>query len=76
MWDKYRPESMVSEQSSSSELNLFTYRYKKYCSNLSMTLKTAWEDLLAKQVSGIDDCEFGSSAGPGRIYYYRKRYYK
>lgn len=24
-----------------------------------MILKTAWEDLLKKQVSGIDDCEFG-----------------
>lgn len=24
-----------------------------------MTLKTAWEDLLKKQASGIDDCEFG-----------------
>ena len=24
-----------------------------------MTLKTAWEDLLKKQVSGIDDCDFG-----------------
>lgn len=24
-----------------------------------MILKTAWEDLLKKQVSGIDDCDFG-----------------
>lgn len=24
-----------------------------------MILKTAWEDLLNKQVSGIDDCDFG-----------------
>jgi hypothetical protein len=24
-----------------------------------MNLKTAWEDLLKNQVSGIDDCEFG-----------------
>jgi hypothetical protein len=37
-----------------------------------MFLKTAWEDLLKKQVSGIDDCDFGDSAGPGRIYCYRK----
>jgi hypothetical protein len=36
-----------------------------------MILKTAWEDL-KKQVSGIDDCDFGDSAGPGRIYCYRK----
>lgn len=24
-----------------------------------MILKTAWEDLLKKQATGIDDCEFG-----------------
>jgi hypothetical protein len=24
-----------------------------------MILKTAWEDLLKKQASGIDDCDFG-----------------
>ena len=24
-----------------------------------MILKTAWKDLLKKQVSGIDDCDFG-----------------
>ena len=34
-------------------------RYKKYCSNMSMILNTAWSDLLRKKASGIDDCDLG-----------------
>lgn len=31
----------------------------KYCSNISMSLSTAWSDILKKEATGIDDCDLG-----------------
>lgn len=31
----------------------------KYCSNISMSLGTAWSDILKKEATGIDDCDLG-----------------
>jgi hypothetical protein len=33
--------------------------YKKYCSNISLSLDTAWSDILKKEATGIDDCDLG-----------------
>jgi hypothetical protein len=39
-----------------------------------MSPDTAWNDILKKEATGIDDCDLGrGSADSGRIYCYRKR---